>query len=95
MIVRILGAGQWRVDDSTLDELNAHDDKVQAALDAGDQSALTAALAGLLGRIRQGQEVPDSELSDSDLIVPDESATLDEVRSLLDESGSTEGLIPG
>jgi hypothetical protein len=39
-----------------------------------------------------GVVVPDEELADSDLILPDVDASLDEVRALLSESG--EGLIP-
>ena len=41
---------------------------------------------------RPGTPVPDDELPDSDLILPDADATLEEVRELL--SGSDEGLVP-
>ena len=39
----------------------------------------------------RGEALADEELVDSDLIVPDAEASLDEVRDLLDE----DGLIPG
>ena len=39
-----------------------------------------------------GTPVPDDELVDSDLILPDVDATLEEVQELL--SGSEEGLVP-
>ncbi|MGO4956474.1 PspA-associated protein PspAA [Luteococcus sp. Sow4_B9] len=95
MIVRILGEGQWRIDAESLPGLNDLDDRVAGALEADDQQALEGALTLLLEQIRAGEKVPDEELAESDLIVPDASASLDEVRAFLDESGSTEGLIPG
>ncbi len=95
MIVRILGEGQWRVEQSALGQLNELDDKVGQAVDNGDELAMQEALALLLDQIRVGEQVADDELRDSDLIVPDATATLDEVRALLQGNGSDEGLIPG
>lgn len=94
MIVRILNEGQWQVGDHLVDELNALDDAVEKAVDAADQVALGAALGSLLDKVRtEGSAVPDAEIHDSDLILPDADATLDDVRALL--SASEEGLIPG
>jgi Tfp pilus assembly protein FimV len=96
MIIRVLGEGQFRFDESHVDDLNACDDAVEAALAADDQAQLTEALTALLSEIRTlGEELPIDSLEDSDLIVPDADATLAEVRALLDGSGATEGLIPG
>ena len=93
MIVRILGEGQWRVDDSVRDELNPLDDAVEQAVTAGDEAALAQALHSLLEKVRTGgSPVPDADLQDSDLILPAADSTLEEVRALLDESG--QGLIP-
>ena len=94
MIVRILSEGQWQVDDHLMAELNALDDAVEQAVRAEDQESLARALADLLAKVRsEGSSLPDEELHDSDLILPDADATLEEVRSLLSES--EEGLIPG
>lgn len=95
MIIRILGEGQFRLDDSVMGELNLSDDRVQAAIEADDEELLGEALAGLLETIRQGEPLADDDLSDSDLIVPDSAATVEDVRAMLASSGSTEGLIPG
>jgi len=47
----------------------------------------------LLEQVRSGgRPVPDDQLSDSDLILPDADATLEEIQELL--SGSDEGLVP-
>lgn len=94
MIVRILNEGQWQVGDHLVDELNTLDDAVEKAVDAADQAALGTALASLLDKVRtEGSAVPDAEIHDSDLILPDADATLEDVRELL--SASEEGLIPG
>jgi hypothetical protein len=94
MIVRILNEGQWHLTDEAVRGLNSFDDAVEHAVTAGDQDQLTNALRTLLDRIRTtGTQVPDEELQDSDLILPAEDSTLEEVQQLLSES--EEGLIPG
>lgn len=94
MIIRILGEGQFRVDDAAVADLNAIDDTIEKAVSAGDQDALTKALTELHAQVvAQGKPVADDELEDSDLILPAADASLDEVRELLEES--QEGLLPG
>lgn len=92
MIVRIMGEGQLRIDDSQLEELNALDDALSAAIEGGDDDEFRSALSALLAAIRsRGTPVADDLLVDSDLVLPYEDAHVDEVRALL----SGEGLIPG
>lgn len=92
MIVRILGEGQWRLDDGDVDGLNPLDAKVEQAVDSGDETAFRAALEDLLAAVRRsGDQVGLEELVDSDLMLPPADASLDEVKDLL----SDEGLIPG
>ena len=91
MIVRVLGEGQWRVDDSLLERLNALDDEVSKAVDAGDEDALRRSLAALADAVRTGGEpLPAEDLSASDAIVPPGDLTLDEARELM----SSDGFIP-
>ena len=93
MIVRILGEGQWRIEGGGQAELNTLDDAVEAAVAAGDQEQLAEVLRRLHDKVRTvGTEIPDNELADSDLILPETDASLAEVRALLSETG--EGLIP-
>jgi PspA-Associated protein len=93
MIVRILSEGQWRIESGAQAGLNALDDAVEQAVSAGDQAQLGEALRRLHDQVRAvGVVVPDEEIADSDLILPDVDASLDEVRALLSESD--EGLIP-
>jgi hypothetical protein len=92
MIVRILGEGQLEVGDDQLDLLNELDEKVEAAVESGDEEAFGAALATLLDGVRRsGTPLPEDLLHDSDLILPPADATIEEVRELLEG----DGLIPG
>jgi PspA-Associated protein len=93
MIVRILNEGQWELSDEAVRGLNSLDDAVDKAVASGDQDQLATALQALLDRVRTaGTVVPDDELRDSDLILPDSDSTVEDVRALL--SDSDEGLIP-
>ena len=92
MIVRIMGEGQFRLDDSAVDELNKLDTALEVAIEQGDEAAFGAALSGLLARARElGTALPLDAIEPSDLILPRDGATIDEVRELLGNSG----LIPG
>ncbi|MDX6329887.1 MAG: hypothetical protein QOI83_2270 [Streptomycetaceae bacterium] len=92
MIVRIMGEGQVRLDDSHLTELNRLDNELLAGLDKGDAAAFRATLVGLLDAVRGlGEPLPDDFLEPSDLILPSPEATLEQVRAMLRD----DGLIPG
>jgi hypothetical protein len=93
MIVRILNEGQWELSEEAVRDLNSLDDAVDKAVASADQDKLASALHALLNRVRStGTVVPDDELRDSDLILPDADSTVEDVRALL--SDSDEGLIP-
>jgi len=92
VIVRILGEGQFRVDDGLAAELNRLDTELEKAVEQRDEATFAAALAGLLGQVRQqGSPLPADILEPSDLILPHQDSSMDEVRKLLTD----EGLIPG
>ena len=52
MIVRILGEGQYDLDDHALDALNGLDNQIESAIDAGDEAMFRTALQGLLSAVR-------------------------------------------
>jgi hypothetical protein len=92
VIVRILGEGQFSIDDAVTAELNKLDTELEAAVDRGDEAGFSAALASLLTQVRtQGTPVPADTLEPSDLILPPQDASMDDVRKMLTD----EGLIPG
>jgi hypothetical protein len=92
MIVRILEQGQYEVPDDRLDELNALDQKVTDAIEREDSGSFQEALAQLLAGVREsGATVPDDFLGASDLVLPGDGSSLEDVRAMLTD----EGLIPG
>lgn len=91
MIVRLMGEGQYRVEDGLREQLNELDARAQAALDADDEAGLDAKLDEMWQLVReQGDRAPDEDLSASDVIIPPSDLTLEETRKLFSE----EGLIP-
>lgn len=91
MIVRLMGEGQWRVDDDVAARLNELDGEVERAVDDGDEAALWRGLQALAEVVRaNGEKLDDADLSPSDAIIPPEDLSLDEARELLEG----EGLIP-
>jgi hypothetical protein len=92
VIVRILGEGQLRLDDSATSELNELDAKLEATVERNDESGFRSALSDLLAQVRSvGSPVEPGALEPSELILPAEGATMAEVRQLL----TGDGLIPG
>jgi PspAA-like protein len=92
VIVRISGEGQFSIDDAATAELNRLDSELEAAVDRNDEAAFTAVLHGLLEQVRaRGSALPADTLEPSDLILPPQDASMDEVREMLTD----EGLIPG
>lgn len=91
MIVRLMGEGQYRVDDGLREQLNELDDLAGAALEAGDEPELDARLDQIFELVqREGERLPDEELSPSDAVVPPSDMTLEETRQLM----TAEGFIP-
>jgi len=92
MIVRILGEGQLEVPESAVDGLNQLDAALEAAVERSDEASFRPALAALLARVREvGSPAEAGDLRPSELIIPQQDATMDEVRRMLTD----EGLIPG
>jgi hypothetical protein len=92
MIVRILGEGQLEIPESVHAELNQLDAALESAVETGDEASFRSALTALLSRVREaGAPTQPDDLRPSELIVPQEDATMDDVRKLLTD----EGLIPG
>jgi hypothetical protein len=91
MIVRLMGEGQYRIDDQLRGELDELDTRAVGALDAEDEPALDDALDEMWALVRErGERLPDDDLSASDLIIPPSDLTLEETRQLFSE----EGLVP-
>ena len=88
MIVRLMGEGQYRIEESLLGDLNELDERAVAALEAGNEVELDARLDDMWRLVRErGERLPDEDLSASDLIVPPSDLSLEETRALVGEHG--------
>jgi hypothetical protein len=92
VIVRLLGEGQFRVDDGLITRLNELDEEIARAVDSSDEQALWTGLQALADEVRaNGSRLSDDELTPSDAVIPPEDLSLEEARDLL----SDDGFIPG
>jgi len=92
VIIRIMGEGQFRLPEGSAEELNHLDTDLETAVDKHDEEAFRVALSKLLDRARElGEALPHDAIEPSDLILPGEGATIEEVHDLLADGG----LIPG
>ena len=88
MIIRLMGEGQYRVDDSLLAQLNELDDRATAAAEAGDEATLDQTLEEMFALVkRDGTPLGDDELLPSDALVPPSDLTLEETKQLLTDEG--------
>lgn len=91
MIVRIAGEGQFRLPDGHAERLNELDNQAVAAADADDEPKFRELFAQMFELVRKdGEALPADDLSTSDILLPPEDSTFDEVK--MEFSG--EGLIP-
>ena len=92
MIVRVLGGGgQYEVSEDVVARLNELDDRAMAALDQSDEEELDSLLAQMAQLVEsEGKQLPDDDLSASDLVIPPPDLSLEETRALFSE----QGLIP-
>ena len=92
MIIRIMGEGQLRLDETAVEQLNRLDAALERAVEQNDEAAFSSALQALLAKARAvGTALPADAIEPSELILPQDGATVDEVRDLLADGG----LIPG
>jgi hypothetical protein len=91
VIARLMGEGQYKIDEELHGELDRLDERAVAAIDAEDETELDARLDDMWRLVRErGEPLPDDDLHASDLIIPPSDLTLEETRLLFSE----QGLIP-
>jgi hypothetical protein len=91
-VVRILGSGQFRLDDAEVGHLNELDNAVASAVAAGDGADFERSFGELIAYVRDnGTAVPDGEIVTSDHVLPAADTTLEEAR----DAFAGEGAIPG
>ena len=86
MIVRVLGDGQYELDDVEAEEYTSLDDALGRHIDEGDEDAYRRDLDSLLEYVhRNGTPLGDDDFRPSDQALPDPSSSLAEVKALLEE----------
>jgi PspA-Associated protein len=88
MIVRILGQGQYKVDSSLTDRLNAIDDHIVDQVTKGDRDGFKRDLARLISIVKeQGEPLDPVDIIQSDVIVPPEDLTFEEAKLMFSGYG--------
>jgi chromosome condensin MukBEF complex kleisin-like MukF subunit len=91
VIVRVMGEGQFEIDDEVAKGLDDIDEQAEQALEAGDQERFSELLRRMADAVRtNGARLPDADLSPSEAIIPPDDLTLEEARELFEG----QGLIP-
>ena len=91
MIARLMGDGQYEIDEALCTRLNELDDKAVAALEANDEEQLDGFLDQMAELVRsEGTRLADEDLSASEILIPPSDLTLEETRQLF----SDHGLVP-
>jgi hypothetical protein len=84
MIVRILGEGQFELEESQVSQLEDLDKQLLAALESGNEATFHDVLAKLIQKVRsEGKPVAPDRFVPSDLALPHETASLAELREFL------------
>ncbi|HUY75816.1 MAG TPA: hypothetical protein VMV29_03540 [Ktedonobacterales bacterium] len=87
MIVRIQADNQYRLADDQATAVEALDERLMQAIDAGDSATFSATLHELVALIQQaGQPVADDEVVASDLIIPASDMSLEEAQQALQKA---------
>jgi len=91
VIVRILGEGQYEVDEAERAVLDGLDATLLEAVENGDEAGFADALAALVAEVtRVGTPLAADAFFPSDLVVPFTDASLAETQALLGEAGGSE-----
>jgi PspAA-like protein len=91
VIVRLMGEGQYEVDEEVAKGLNDLDEQAGEAVEQGNEEKLRELLQRMAEAVRtNGARLPDDDISPSEGIVPPDDLSLEEARRLFDD----EGLIP-
>jgi hypothetical protein len=92
MIIRILGEGQFRLDDNLLDRVNKIDNQIVIHVSKGNKEEYAKDLVNLISTVKELAEPLDPvEILPSDIIIPQSDMSFEEARQVF----CNEGLIKG
>lgn len=83
MIIRIIGEGQYEVPSALFDELNAIDNRIVELVSMDDEASYQLELSKLIEKIKMsGKQIDDSDIVESDIIVPPSDLTFEEAKDV-------------
>jgi phage shock protein A len=84
IVVRVQGEGQFRLAGSYKGELDVYDQKVVAAIEAGQPAAFKQSVHDVIAFVQShGVAVADTENATSQVVLPSEDLTLDEAKKIM------------
>ena len=88
MIIRILGEGQFRLDDKHIDDLNKIDNRIVNHVDKDDEAAFRRDLGKLISTVKDlGKPLDPVDIVQSDFIFPPEDLSFDEAKRVFSGDG--------
>jgi predicted transcriptional regulator len=95
MIVRLMGEGQWRVDDALKARLDELDAETERAAELGDEQALHAALQAMHDMVREaGEKLEHAHLGASDAVIPPADLSVEDARAMLEGEDIFPDVVP-
>ncbi len=90
-IVRIMGEGQFEVDESLLERLNELDNQIVEEVRRDNESRFRALLHEMIGLVKsESRPLPHERIVQSDVIIPPADLSLEEAKKIF----KGEGIIP-
>ena len=92
MIIRIMGEGQFRFDESHLGDLNKIDNRIVDHVKKGNQDGFCQDLARMISTVKDlGKPISEEEVIPSDIIVPPADLSFEEAKDIFCNDGLIEG----
>jgi len=92
MIIRILGEGQFRLDDGLVQKINKIDNQIVDHVSKGKKTEYVQDLANLISTIKElAEPVDPEEILPSDIIIPPSDLSFEEARKVFCDEGLIKG----
>lgn len=92
MIIRILGEGQFRLDDSLVQRINKIDNQIVDHVSKNEKAEYSRDLANLISTIKELAEPVDPvDILPSDIIIPPSDLSFEEARKVFCDEGLIKG----
>ncbi len=91
MIARLMGLGQYHIEDAYINDLNTIDNRIVEIVEKDDNDNFQKTYPELISYVQKyGTSVPDGEIIESDIIIPPDDLTLEEAKKIFKGEGIIE-----